>query len=72
MYSRANLNTINTQLGSSTETGFSLQFVRSFDDLKRILRDSREQNNQNSNDLNTQNSEARLPETVKIKNDPIK
>lgn len=67
MYSRANLNTINTQLGSSTETGFSLQFVRSFDDLKRILRDSREQNNKSRNDVNIQNSEAMLPDTVKLK-----
>lgn len=47
VYSRADLNTIqsNENLNNnSVETGFSLQFIRSFDELKEILRDSREKN----------------------------
>ncbi|MEQ6119188.1 translocation/assembly module TamB domain-containing protein [Reichenbachiella sp. MALMAid0571] len=49
MYSRSNINTAARELGeNSTETGFSLQFVRSFDQLKNILIDSREKNQKNN------------------------
>jgi len=50
MYSRSNISTVaNRELGeNSTETGFSLQFVRSFDQLKNIITDSRDKNRQNN------------------------
>lgn len=45
MYSRSDLNNIEKTLGETNiETGFSLQFVRSFDELKQILSDSRKKN----------------------------
>jgi hypothetical protein len=46
MYSRSNLSSsFNNVIGdNSTETGFSLQFVRSFDDLKNILIEARKEN----------------------------
>ncbi|MBU2913864.1 translocation/assembly module TamB domain-containing protein [Reichenbachiella agariperforans] len=45
MYSRSDLNDINQQTGQNgIETGFSLQYVRSFDELSQILRDSRDKN----------------------------
>lgn len=58
MYSRTNLNAANSQLGEdNTQTGFSLQFIRSFDELKQILSDSRnksrEQEKPNSNTSTT-------------------
>ena len=43
VYSRNDLNALQTKPGESNyETGFSLQFVRSFDQLKQILSDKRE------------------------------
>lgn len=45
MYSRSDLDDINTQLGeSSFETGFSLQYIKSFDQLNQILSDNRKRN----------------------------
>ncbi len=45
IYSRSDLNTIQVEQGQTNiETGFSLQFVRSFDDLSQILSDSRNKN----------------------------
>ena len=45
IYSRSDLNTIDVESGQNNiETGFSLQFVRSFDDLSQILNDSRNKN----------------------------
>ncbi|UXP30869.1 translocation/assembly module TamB [Reichenbachiella agarivorans] len=43
MYSRSDQNNI-TETGNGIETGFSLQYVRSFDELQKILYDSREEN----------------------------
>jgi hypothetical protein len=45
MYSRADQNVLQNIDGqNAVETGISLQFVRSFDDLKRIIRDNRNKN----------------------------
>ncbi|MEO9964424.1 MAG: translocation/assembly module TamB domain-containing protein [Reichenbachiella sp.] len=45
MYSRSDLNTIDQQLGESNfETGFSLQYIKSFDQLSQILSDNRKKN----------------------------
>lgn len=50
MYSRSNINAAaNRELGeNNTETGFSLQFVRSFDQLKNILTESRKKNQEDN------------------------
>lgn len=45
MYSRSDLNAIDQQLGESNfETGFSLQYIKSFDQLNQILSDNRKKN----------------------------
>ncbi|MFY0625721.1 MAG: translocation/assembly module TamB domain-containing protein [Reichenbachiella sp.] len=45
VYSRADLNPIEQQTNpNSVETGFSLQFVRSFDQFSEIVRDNRKKN----------------------------
>ena len=45
MYSRSDLNAIDQKLGENNlEAGFSLQFIRSFDELKQVLSDSRAKN----------------------------
>ena len=45
MYSRSDLNSVSQNTNqSSLEAGFSLQFIRSFDELKQILSDSRNKN----------------------------
>lgn len=45
MYSRSDLDDINSQLGESNfETGFSLQYIKSFDQLNQILSDNRKKN----------------------------
>lgn len=65
MYSRTNLNATNTQLSNNnTQTGFSLQFIRSFDELKRILAVGRDKALQPLKDKkNGASSEALLPES---------
>lgn len=52
MYSRSDLDDISTQLGESNfETGFSLQYIKSFDQLNQILSDNRKKNiSQRKND----------------------
>ncbi|WP_109829257.1 translocation/assembly module TamB domain-containing protein [Reichenbachiella versicolor] len=50
VYSRNDLNAIETQPNDTNyETGFSLQFVRSFDELKHILHDKRKEELKNQN-----------------------
>lgn len=45
VYSRPDLNVLDLQTGENgLETGFSLQFVRSFDQLRQILQDTRAKN----------------------------
>ncbi|UXX78875.1 translocation/assembly module TamB [Reichenbachiella carrageenanivorans] len=45
MYSRSDLDEIDTQVGESNfETGFSLQYIKSFDQLNQILSDNRKKN----------------------------
>ena len=45
MYSRTDVNVVDQQLGENKiETGFSLQYVKSFDHLKQILSDNRKKN----------------------------
>lgn len=45
MYSRSDLDDINSQLDESNfETGFSLQYIKSFDQLNQILSDNRKKN----------------------------
>lgn len=45
MYSRSDLDAIDQQLGESNfETGFSLQYIKSFDQLNQILSDNRKKN----------------------------
>lgn len=45
VYNRTNLNSVTTQINdNSTSAGFSFQYVRSFDELKRILADKRNKN----------------------------
>lgn len=45
MYSRSDLDDVNSQLGESNfETGFSLQYIKSFDQLNQILSDNRKKN----------------------------
>ncbi|WP_420580654.1 translocation/assembly module TamB domain-containing protein [Reichenbachiella sp.] len=45
MYSRSDLNDTNSQIReSSFETGFSLQYIKSFDQLNQILSDNRKKN----------------------------
>lgn len=45
MYSRSDLDDVNAQLGESNfETGFSLQYIKSFDQLNQILSDNRKKN----------------------------
>jgi len=45
MYSRSDLNAVAQNLdGNNMEAGFSLQYIRSFDELKQVLSDSRAKN----------------------------
>ncbi|MEP2023174.1 MAG: translocation/assembly module TamB domain-containing protein [Reichenbachiella sp.] len=44
MYSRSDLDDLNTQDESNFETGFSLQYIKSFDHLNQILSDNRKKN----------------------------
>lgn len=45
MYSRSDLDDVSSQLGESNfETGFSLQYIKSFDQLNQILSDNRKKN----------------------------
>lgn len=63
MYSRSNLNSsITRAIGeNNTETGFSLQFVRSFDELKHIIIESRKENQSNeSSDQDRTKAEGTL------------
>ncbi len=63
MYSRTNFRATNTQLGeNNTETGFSLQLVRSFDQLNKILRESRDRNKHPEKEKSDNHTEAILPE----------
>ncbi|MDP4680671.1 MAG: translocation/assembly module TamB, partial [Cyclobacteriaceae bacterium] len=64
MYSRSNLSSsINRSLGeNNTETGFSLQYVRSFDELKHILTESRKENQTNDSAENASKIEGVLIE----------
>ena len=65
MYSRTNLNAANAQLGEdNTQTGFSVQFVRSFDELKRILSDSRNKNQGNEHPAKPAASKAQKAPTT--------
>ncbi|PIB36133.1 hypothetical protein BFP72_12365 [Reichenbachiella sp. 5M10] len=63
MYSRSDQNDINSTTGSNgIETGFSLQYVRSFDELNQILVDSR---NKNRNDKPKEKSPTPQGEAIK-------
>lgn len=69
MYSRSNLSSsITRAIGdNNTETGFSLQFVRSFDELKNILIESRKENQpDDSSDQNRTKAQGTIREEEPI------
>lgn len=56
MYSRSDLNEVNDATGrSGIETGFSLQYVRSFDEFSQILTDSRNKNKKKNKETPSEN-----------------
>ncbi|MCV9386781.1 translocation/assembly module TamB domain-containing protein [Reichenbachiella ulvae] len=67
MYSRSDLNDIASASGQSgIETGFSLQYVRSFDEFSQILSDSRDKNRKKRQEEQDKKSEAIREEEEEI------
>lgn len=60
MYSRANVNPVNTSLNSQNAitTGVSLQYTQSFNELKDILKSNREKNREKTGEDTNMNEEA--------------